>query len=45
VVIPNRKAAPSKLKYMVGFAFLAGVCAVAWALFGKDYLGKLKKNI
>lgn len=45
VVIPNRKAAPSKLKYMVGFAFLAGVCAVAWALFGKDYWGKLKKNI
>lgn len=42
VVIPNRKAAPSKLKYMVGFAFLAGVCAVAWALFGSQVWKEIK---
>lgn len=43
VTVPIKKAAPSKAKLLVIFTFLAGCCASAWALFGKDYWRKLKE--
>ena len=45
VVVPNRKVAPSKLKYMVGFAFFAGACAVAWVLFGTQLWKEMREKI
>lgn len=44
VVVPNRKYAPSKVKYLVGFGFLAGMCAVAWVLFGRQLWKRIKSN-
>ena len=41
-VVPLQKTAPSKVKYLVIFTFLAGCCAVAWILFGEEYWGKFK---
>lgn len=43
VVVPNRKCAPSKVKYLIGYAFLAGVLAVAWVLFGAECIESLKR--
>lgn len=45
VTVPLKKAAPSKAKMLVIFTFLAGCCAAAWVLFGKDYWKKLKENL
>ena len=45
VCVPNKKAAPSKAKLFVIFAFLAGCCAAGWALFGEEYFNKIKENI
>ncbi len=45
VVVPNRKVAPSKLKYMVGFAFFAGACAVAWVLFGTQLWKEMREKM
>lgn len=45
VTVPLRKSAPSKAKLLVIFTFLAGCCAAAWMLFGKDFIAKLKDNI
>lgn len=42
VTVPIRKAAPSKAKMLVIFTFLAGCCAAAWVLFGKDFLDRFK---
>ena len=44
VTVPLKKAGPSKAKMLVLFTFLAGCCAVAWSLFGKDIWGKIKEN-
>lgn len=44
VTVPLKKAAPSKAKMLVLFTFLAGICAVAWVLFGKDMWYKFKNN-
>lgn len=44
VTVPLKKAGPSKAKMLVLFAFLAGFCAVAWALLGKDLWKKFKEN-
>lgn len=45
VTVPLKKAGPSKAKMLVLFTFLAGFCAVAWALFGKDMWTKVKENL
>ena len=45
VIVPNRKVAPSKLKYMVGFAFFAGACAVAWVLFGTQLWKEMREKM
>ena len=45
VVIPYKKAAPSKAKLLIVFTFLAGCCAAAWVLFGEDYWKKLKESL
>ena len=45
VMVPIRKAAPSKAKMLVVFTFFAGCCAAAWVLFGEEYWKKLKENI
>jgi hypothetical protein len=37
VSVPIVKASPSKSKILIVFTFLAGCCAVAWILFGKEY--------
>lgn len=44
-MVPLKKAAPSKVKYLVIFTFLAGCCAAAWILFGQEYWEKLKTDI
>lgn len=44
VTVPVKKAGPSKAKLLVIFTFLAGFCAVAWALLGKDLWEKVRKN-
>lgn len=43
--VPLKKAAPSKPKLLIGFAFFAGCCAAAWVLFGKDLWKKFKDNL
>ncbi len=45
VTVPLKKAAPSKAKFLLGFAFLAGCCAAAWVLFGKDFWKQFKDNL
>lgn len=44
-VVPLEKSAPSKMKCLVIFTFLAGCCAAAWVLFGQDYWIKLKTDL
>ena len=44
-VVPLEKSAPSKVKYLVIFTFLAGCCAAAWVLFGQDYWEKFKYDL
>ena len=43
--VPLRKSGPSKAKLLIGFTFLAGCCAAAWVLFGKDLWKKFKNNL
>ena len=43
--VPLKKAGPSKAKLLVGFAFLAGCCAAACVLFGKDFWKQFKDNL
>ncbi len=43
--VPLKKAGPSKAKLLIGFAFLAGCCAAAWALWGKDLWKQFKDNL
>ena len=43
--VPLKKAGPSKAKLLIGFAFLAGCCAAAWALWGKDLWKQFKENL
>ena len=45
VTVPLKKAAPSKAKLLIVFAFLAGCCAAAWVLFGKDLLQNFKDRL
>lgn len=45
VTVPLKKAGPSKVKLLIGFAFLAGCCAVAWVLFAKEMWKKIKDNL
>jgi hypothetical protein len=45
VTVPLRKAAPSKVKLLFIWTFLAGCCAAAWVLFGDEYWKKLKDNL
>lgn len=45
VVVPLKKAAPSKAKLLVIWTFLAGCCAAAWVLFGDEYWKKLKEYL
>jgi hypothetical protein len=44
-VVPLKKAGPSKAKLLIGFAFIAGCCAAAWVLFGKDFWKQFKDNL
>lgn len=44
VSIPIRKSAPSKLKLMVVYAFLATFGAMLWALCGKEFSEYIKEN-
>ncbi len=45
VSIPNRRYAPSKVKMLVIFTFLAGCCAAGWVLLGEEYWQKFKNNL
>ena len=45
VVVPIRKAAPSKAELLVIFTILAGCAAAGWVLFGEEYWKKLKENL
>lgn len=45
VNIPNKKSAPSKVKLLVIFTFLAVCCGGAWVLFGKDYVEEFKSHL
>lgn len=44
-VVPLEKAAPSKVKLLVIFVFLAACCAAAWILFGQEYWEKFKADL
>ncbi len=44
VTVPLKKSGPSKAKMLIAFTFLAGCCAVAWALAGKDIWRKIRKT-
>lgn len=41
-VVPVHKAAPSKAKLLIVFAFLAGCAAASWILIGEDVLAAIK---
>ena len=43
--VPLKKAGPSKVKLLIGFAFLAGCCAAAWTLWGKDFWKQFKDRL
>lgn len=43
--VPLKKSGPSKAKLLIGFAFLAGCCAAAWVLFGKDFWKRFKDSL
>lgn len=43
--VPLKKAGPSKVKFLIGFAFFAGCCAAAWILFGKDFWKQFKDSL
>ena len=45
VTVPLNKTAPSKAKFLVIFAFLAGCVSIVWVLFGEDYWKILKENL
>ena len=45
VTVPHQSAGPSKAKILLIFAFLAGCCASAWALFGDEYWNKFKDTL
>lgn len=45
VSVPLKKTGPSKANFLLGFAFLAGCCAAAWVLLGKDLWGKFKEKL
>ena len=45
VAVPLRKAAPSKVKLLILFTFLAGCISSAWVLWGDDYWQMLKKTL
>ena len=45
VNIPNRKTAPSKVKILIVFVFLAAFCSAAWVIFGEEYLEKIKEKL
>ena len=45
VVVPIKKAAPSKAKLLIVFTFLAGCCSAAWVLFGEEYWDIFKNNL
>ncbi len=44
VTVPLKKAAPSKAKLLLAFTFLAGCCAAAWVLFGRDFCEKIRRR-
>ena len=44
-VVPLEKSAPSKIKYLFIFTFLAGCCAAAWVLFGEECWVKFKAGL
>lgn len=45
VTVPLKKAAPSKAKLLLVFTFLAGCCAAAWVLFGKNLWKQFKDSL
>lgn len=45
VTVPIKKCGPSKVKLLITFTFLAGCCAAAWVLFGKDQFQKFKDSL
>lgn len=42
--VPFRPSAPSKMLILVGCVFLAGVAAVGWVLFGRDFYRKCRNS-
>lgn len=42
--VPLRAAKPNKLMILIGFVFLAGVAAVGWILFLRDFFASWKKK-
>lgn len=44
VTVPMKKAGPSKSKLLILFTFMAGCCAFAWVLFGKDMWNNIRNN-
>lgn len=42
--VPLRAEKPKKAMLLIGFIFLGGAGCVAWILFGRDFVAKLKKK-
>ena len=42
--VPLKAAKPKKLLMLIGFIFLGGAGCVAWILFGREFVAKLKKK-
>lgn len=42
--VPLKPSAPSKILILVGCVFLAGVAAVGWILFGRDFYRKCRNS-
>lgn len=45
VTVPLYRTAPSKVKMLVIFTFLAGCCAAAWVMFGEEYWQRIKNSL
>lgn len=45
IVVPIKKAAPSKAKLLIIFSFLACCCSSMWVLFGDEYYKSFKSRL
>ena len=42
--VPLKASKPSKMAILVGFVFLAAVASAGWALFGREWIDRMRKK-